>query len=72
MQHVKSTSEIAVGSVVLTGSFYYRVTQLFPAKFRGEVWSEKDKAWRSATDVPLPSPTHPAHVVEDAANYFPF
>jgi len=71
MRHVKSTQEIAVGDIILTGSTFYSVADVFPRKFRGYVWQEDVKAWGPLRDVPLPSPIHSAHVMEESAEMFP-
>lgn len=49
---------ITVGAIVLAGTYYYKVTDVFPRKFRAHVWDERSKAWGEHTwDVPNPSPT---------------
>lgn len=73
MRHIESTESVTPGMVILTGSYFYLVTDVFPSKFRGHVWLLDEQEWGPIRDVPLPSPCHPAHEVEDAftGNLFP-
>jgi hypothetical protein len=71
MQHIESTDSVRKGMVILTGTAYYLVTDVFPRKFRGKVWSERADVWGPIRDVPLPSPTHSAFVVDNPRDMFP-
>ncbi|MEU5166778.1 hypothetical protein [Streptomyces mutomycini] len=64
---------ITVGDIVLSGTAYYRVTDVFPRKFRGQEWDESGKGWGPLRDVPNPSPTTTAQVlsVAETALLFP-
>lgn len=73
MQRVTNTTEINTGDVVLTGSNWYIVTDAgFPHKFRGRMWVEMSKAWGAVIDVPLPSPTSTAYLIEDTGKCLNF
>lgn len=71
MQHIESTENVTPGMVIVTGTNYYLVTEVFPRKFRGMMWVEMSKAWGREVDVTLPSPCHSAYEVEDPEDLFP-
>jgi hypothetical protein len=71
MRKIERTDNVNPGMVILTGTHYYLVTDVFPSKFRGKVWSESLKDWGSIRDVPLPSPTHLAYEVDNPQELFP-
>jgi hypothetical protein len=71
VKHVESTTEVSVGDVVLSGSFFFLVEGKTPTHFSGKVWNEQSKRWGRSASVPLPSPCQVAHLVDDPENYFP-
>lgn len=68
MKHIKETSELSVGMIVLTGSFFYKVESWTKHTFSGPWWNEEKKEWDRSVTIPLPSPTYPAH--EMSSEYF--
>jgi hypothetical protein len=73
MRSIETTVDVRPGMVILTGTAYYYVTDVFPRKIRGHVWAlPNDSKWGPIRDVPLPSPTCSAYVVENAGELFPY
>jgi len=66
MNKIESTQGLEAGTIVLTGSAYYLVEAVSKRSFTGKEWSYADHSWGSLRTVPLPSPCHPAHVVDSS------
>ncbi|MFB7420762.1 hypothetical protein ACFC1L_39965 [Streptomyces sp. NPDC056210] len=71
MRQISNTSELTEGEVVLIGTHYFHVTDVMRHKFRGKVWDETTQAWEHMLDIPLPSPSQTAHIVDNASELFP-
>jgi hypothetical protein len=71
MRRVFDTTELSVGNIVLSGSFYFMVEGITPTHFSGKVWNGQSRKWGRSASVPLPSPCHLAYLVDSALPVFP-
>lgn len=73
MRSIESTQEVRPGMVILTGTAYYYVVSVSPSEIRGHIWALPNASgqWGPMREVPLPSPTCSAYVVDKAGELFP-